>query len=122
MIIIIFHTISRHHHQNGVHDNGIHRAQMREDHRIDTDGLVHANPIGPTPANPIGDDGDVFWIGEEGDVHQEPISVSDKVAMAEFLDGSDFWSYHPASMPNAKKRKNTPSIQTSVCPLREIRA
>jgi hypothetical protein len=38
-----------------------------------------------------------------------------------FLDDSDFWSCNLNSMSNPKKLKNTPPIQTSVCPLHETR-
>lgn len=102
---------------------------MREDRRIDADGPVHANPIGQTSTNPIGnDDDDIFDIGDEGDLHQE--LYYDKVAMSEFLEGSELSPYHTiaipndhaTSMPNAKKRKNMQSVHTPVCPLHETHA
>ena len=102
---------------------------MREDRRIDADGPVPAKPIGQTSANPIGnDDDDIFDIGDEGDLHQE--LYYDKVAMSEFLEGSESSPYHTisipndhaTSMPNAKKRKNTESVHTPVCPLHETHA
>jgi hypothetical protein len=133
--------------QNGMYDYGIHRAHIDEESRIDADSLVHANPIGAdAPANPIGAEAPAKQIGDdpigaeapakqigddpigddllgdEGDVHANLIDECDKTAMSEFLDESDFWSSNPTSMPTTKKRKNTLSIQTSVCPLHEIRA
>jgi len=122
----------------------VHLSQMCEERQIDTDSLVHANPIGEeTPANPIGDDGAMhaklvgddqigdgedkhakligeYQLGDGGGIHA--IREYDQVAMSEFLDGADLWSYHTTSMPSTKKRKNTPSIQTEVRPLHEMRA